>query len=59
MLRLAHHGLAAADGTLRINQVRGAEAGAALLALVAVSEMCIRDRSSSAATRRAKCGASL
>ena len=37
VLRLTHHGLAAADGTLRINQVRGAEAGAALLALVAVS----------------------
>ena len=29
VLRLTHHGLAAADGTLRINQVRGAEAGAA------------------------------
>ena len=36
VLRLAHHGLAAADGAFRINQVCRAEAGAALLALVTV-----------------------
>ena len=37
--RLLHHRLAAADGTLGINQFRGAERRAALLALVAVCSL--------------------
>ena len=39
VLGLAHHGLAAADGALGVDEVGGAEAGAALFALVAVCSL--------------------
>ena len=39
--RLLHHGFASADGTLRINQLCGAERRAALLALVAISTLSV------------------
>ena len=39
VLRLAHHGLAAADGALRVDELGRRKGGAALLALVAVSAL--------------------
>ena len=38
---LLHHGLTAADGALGVNQLRGAERRAALLALVAISALSV------------------